>query len=83
MRRALAGWALGLLALVGLERGLAHLAVSINAAGALLSPAGSSLEAAAVALAFLAARLLLVALVAGGAARTAAYLVGRVGRSSR
>lgn len=63
------------------DRVIAHVCVSVNAAGALLSPSGASLEAVGLALAFLTARLGLVACVALAAGLGAARLVN--GRGER
>jgi hypothetical protein len=62
-------------ALFGLDRGLAFVAVETNAAGALLSPAGASLEAFAVAAAFFGTRLTLSLAVCVTAALAASDVV--------
>lgn len=62
--------------LFGLDRGFATIAVEINAAGALLSPGGAvSLEAFAVALAFLFTRLAFAVVFCVTAATAASEMV--------
>lgn len=63
MRRAAWLAPIACAALFGLDRALAHVAVEMNAAGALLSPGGAELEALAVGLGFLLVRLTFVASV--------------------
>ena len=61
-----------------LDDALAQVAVERNAAGALLSPAGASVDALLVALAFFLARLGFVLSVTLGAAWLTGHAVGRV-----
>jgi len=68
-------------ALLGLDRALAWLAVETSAAAALLSPAGASLEAFAVAAAFFATRLTLSVAVCVTAALSVRDLVRRALRA--
>lgn len=80
MKARLGGAALvgAALLLYGADRLLAHVAVEMNAAGALLSPGGASLDAFAVAALFLLARFGWSLLVCVGFALTARALVKRV-----
>ena len=80
MSRQWPKWLLGALALLLADRGLAHLCVATNVAGALLSPGGATLEALGIALAFLLARLGFVLCFALGVGLLAARALSGLAR---